>query len=705
MVVFNTAGYYGAMEPRTHPFEEPLVDKEANIEAPIHPIKEIGGSVTEGSRFGSLIQTSQGAIRQGVGTLELATIQGGQEPGGAESYGKEAREAIREQARASGTELVSIHSPTNVGNLSGFHPQQGFVDELRHTGVDEVKKAINFSAETAGGGAVVVHTAEFQRPMSEQKWAQNPDGTYKFLHYEEEPGRANTYLVDDRTGKVIQEVRKSQIIREPVYLTAKDLKDRGTQITGTRQDGSPVRDTDWVTEEGRYINPIEPDDLFKRVPLWNQKETRFHTRKLGWNEIVERTNWYNQQNDTNYSPEEMAYRIQMETQMLQYRGSSLYHGQRYDEYRRSLNALEKSMKYYQKLEENTPPEEMWKLLRQDREVSRYVEGGEFSPVKYKKPTEMLEHAIWDVKKNMLYIHEASSAADAQADTIKDTIDHVKTVEKYALEQSTKSYAELGIMAMQETETNPYAKKDIFIAPENLFPEMGFGSHPEELIELVKKSRDKMVNYLTKEKIADPHGRRDKDGNLYMITNPYYNPRISEEQARKEAEAHIKSTLDTQHLGMWRKHFVSRPNESKAETDRRFNKWYMEQIKKMEKEKIIGHIHLVDSLGGGHHHLPVGQGGLPLVDAVSYLKKKGYDGTIISEAHEENARFGAARQLTETWKAFGSPVYGMSAPVPFGPTSWPEMYHGYFGRTVPPMFIYGTYAPSNDWRLWSEVPME
>ena len=109
------------------------------------------------------------------------------------------------------------------------------------------------------------------------------------------------------------------------------------------------------------------------------------------------------------------------------------------------------------------------------------------------------------------------------------------------------------------------------------------------------------------------------------------------------------------------------------------------------------------MGAGHHHLPAGQGMLPVKDAIEYLKKMGYTGTIITEGHEENARFGADRQFTQMWRHFGSPVYS-SFFAPSGP-AWPQVHHAYFGYTQPPMFIYGAYSPSNEWKLWSEVPME
>ena len=97
-------------------------------------VKELGMSVTEGSRFGSLVQTTSQAIRLGVGKIELATIQGGSEPGGAEGYGHEARLALRELAKANTVSYTSFHTPANtVGNLSGYNYQErGFNDEYRH---------------------------------------------------------------------------------------------------------------------------------------------------------------------------------------------------------------------------------------------------------------------------------------------------------------------------------------------------------------------------------------------------------------------------------------------------------------------------------------------------------------------------------------------------------------------------------------------
>ena len=166
----NPAGYFGDMN-----------GPAPEIESPVK-ISELGQSVPEGQRFGNFIQTSQSAIRKGAGTLELSTgMGGGQENVGAEAYGVEAREALRDLARVNQVKIVSVHSPANIGNMSGYNPQErSFSDEYRKVEMDEIKKAIEFAADTAGKGAIVVHTGEFQRDISNQPWAKDENGNYKF---------------------------------------------------------------------------------------------------------------------------------------------------------------------------------------------------------------------------------------------------------------------------------------------------------------------------------------------------------------------------------------------------------------------------------------------------------------------------------------------------------------------------------------------
>ena len=161
--------------------------------------------------------------------------------------------------------------------------------------------------------------------------------------------------------------------------------------------------------------------------------------------------------------------------------------------------------------------------------------------------------------------------------------------------------------------------------------------------------------------------------------------------------------------MWWKNFQPKSGETVDQREKRFNKWYMKQVDKLADADILGNIHVVDGMGGGHVHLPAGQGMFPVVDAVKHLKKKGFTGNMTSEGHGESA-MGAARQMTETWRAFGSTMgsygFGGGGGGGFGaPQKWTDVSQSYFGSTQSPYFIYGNFAPSNDWSLWSSVPME
>ncbi|MFT4303858.1 MAG: hypothetical protein ACMXYG_04790 [Candidatus Woesearchaeota archaeon] len=705
------------------------------IEGPVLYGSELGQSVTEGSRFGTFLQTVTGAIRGGASKIELQTqMGGGAEAVGAESYGREAKQALKELAKANEVELTSVHAPTQVGNVSGFNPQQGFSDEQRKSSVDEIKKAIDFAADVTGGGTITFHTGEYQRPMSEAPWAilkdkngnpildQHGQKQYQFLGYAEEPGRAVTYMVDDRTGRIMGDVRKSNVIREPVYLTA----DRDYE--GVDVDGKPVKieKGDLITDDGEYIDRANPDHLFKRVAVFDSKRSRFKTEKLTWDEIEERKDSWNKKHpNEQITTEEMAYRIQVETQIMQYRGHSLYHGRMYNEEKKERDAIKTALQFYKELEQKMPKEELWKIMRSDPKTRRYVQP-DLTGYDQRLPSEVLQEALLQAEQSLQYTHEASSSADAQADTLVDTLRHVKPIDQYAQSKSFQSIAEAGIHAWEKTKEgmrDGTVNRNIALTAENIFPEMGYGSHPQELKELILKSRDQMVTLLTAKEIPDPHARlklvKDENGEereeILNVPNPWYRPGVSKEEAKKIAENHIKANLDTQHLGMWGKHFQPIYNkeqgrmETPEETKERFKKWYMNEVKDLAESGIIGELHIVDGMiSGGHVHLPAGEGELPVVDAVQYLRSKGFKGVMISEGHGEES-WGPGRILHKTWENFGVPLFnkgyfsqggGMGAPIRFTDIS-----NSYFQQKQAPYFVFGGYAPGNDWTLWSEVPLE
>ena len=701
-MIFNT-DYVGPMDrdnfsQETADIESPLPtpvvyeSSAPNQEKPLIKIKDIGQTVSEGPQLGSLLDQEVAAIRKGVRTIELQTTPegAGARPGGggSESYGTEQREEIRKLAELNNVNITSVHAPPQIGNLSGF-TQNGFDDSVREQEVTEIKKAVDFAADV-GGGAIVVHTGEYPRPIWDAKWNKK-EGKWKnaFMQYEEEPQKAAKYLVDSKTGRIIKEVAKNINVYEPVYQK---------------------------TQDGRYIdingNPTE--DPFKRVPIFVKPEDvgkemdvgNGHKVKItkdmvndflvvprGWEYFEKEANEWNKRHANNpKTPEEIFVQTRTEAQINDAKGWALYYKQNYDKLLKMREKYNKALDFYTDVYNKTPEEERWRLnLKEEYDAQHLI------PPDIKSPVDYLKEKLKETDERIKQINESATAAEVRAKEAEETLQHVKTLDKYAEEKSALSYAELGVYAMRQSQSKK-AKKPIYIAPEHIFPHMGYGSHPEELIELVQNARKKMTTLLTSKKIPDPSGKTDMYGKPVYIDNPYYKPGVNADEAKKLAEKHIKATLDTQHIGMWYRYFTPKPGETEEQRRKRFQGWYMDMIKKMEKAKIIGNIHLVDGFGYGHTHMPAGQGMFPVKDAIEYLKKKGYSGPINSEGYGE----GSSRIISKPWELFGANIYGVSVPRT---RQWTDVSQSYFNKLESPYFIFGAYAPSNDWTLWSQVPFE
>lgn len=326
----------------------------------------------------------------------------------------------------------------------------------------------------------------------------------------------------------------------------------------------------------------------------------------------------------------------------------------------------------------------------------------FENLKKENPNEFAKHkSEYDVLSGTAEGYaESINSMNIQEKQLQKQITNIKPIAEYALGQSTKSYAEAGIWAMQESQKNEFVQKgkgSVSVGPEIGWPQY-YGSHPKEWVELIKKSREEMINLLTEKRI---------DGN----DNPYYQG-VSKKEAEQYAKQHIKGELDTSHLGMWFQNFkTDRPYDERL---RDFKKWYRDQMdyiaEENKKNDIIGGIQVVDSASGAHGHLPPGQGilGKEIYDYMKILKEKGgYKGELTSEGHEDYM-LGPERILTKAWETFGSPIsMGYAG--------------GYSGGRAGPQFrdirnsqaqiaygttgIFSSYVPSNDFTLWSNVPFE
>lgn len=639
-------------------------------------ISRLGTSIIAGKGQGSFRNSLQAAIRQGTASVEMALQPEGGEPGtAAESYGHEARRELREIAMASGVEINSIHAPSNLGNVSG-RTEQGYSEKARDFTLNEISKSIDFAADVGMGGSIVVHTGEFDRSIDDTRWNDKTDVQFQDFENSKEEGVVS--FVDASSGQV------QQIKRNQEYSFVK-----------RDENFNPILDPKTGTVELEHFSYNELVNMKKERPEeFNQRFNNFDKIFKG----SESNNFAKYLNVAGSEDEALKAILSLHhaESIFSAESSKTFHLDNYNQGKKTIEKIKKAKEFFKSLSEEE---------RKNKSIVETYDYHGLIPPDIQDPVKYLED-LEDKHMSMIKTAESSaSQGTMQEYKIFEAAKNFRTSKEYALEKSTTSLAELGIRAMQRSEDPNFKKtanRDIYIAPENIFPSMGYGAHPDELIEMVEKSRERMIDLLTKKEIEV-----EKNGEKKKEKNPYYMG-FSKEQAAKEAEDHIKATLDFQHLGMWRQHMRRKEGETLEQMEARFQDWYNEQIDKLvkvNKEKnILGNLHVVDGMGSGHTHLPTGEGNNPIKGALLKLIDSGYKGVMNSEAHEYNSMFGAGEQLHRTWTNLGSPIYSVDAPRTRRST-WDQVQNSYFGQTNIPPYSFGSYVPSNDWTLWSQVPLE
>ena len=669
-------------------------------------IKEIGQSVPMGIAAQN-VQGIAAKIRAGAGSLELgfAGVGRGQRnahtPG---QYGKDQRQAIKELAMVNEIDLTT-HAAYGIMGLAGMDQRGNFSKDHRKFAVDEIKRAIDFAADTALGGSVVVHTGEFQRPISEADW--NTDR--KFMQHSEEHKTATVRLVDSRTGEVKSEIRKNQTVARPVWNKFepdnKVFWDSHGGNSYVDSNNNVVNPGDYIDYEGnKIVDPFDPHN--GRVPCYDASTNRFKVYSSKWEDfereadernLVEAKRMgmsleeYKSKYPSDYLyPEEAFLRASMESNEGHSRGWALNYSKDFQKYKDSLVKLRKAKSFYEQVWNNTPEDERWTLKQQARDFAASMSGGMIPP-EFNSPVEILDHAINDAVRTLEQIQQSAVAQEQQALEVSQTRKHILSAEKYALKESHRSYAEAALHAFDLTKQRNL-ERPLMITMENIYPE-SYGAHPDELKSLIINSRKKMVDMLTKPEIdGDP--------------NPNFRPDISRQEAEKAASTHIKATLDIGHMNMWRKYWQNDPKKSISENDGEFKKWF---IKKTEElAPYVGNVHLTDNFGYQDDHLSPGEGNSPVKEVVNALRKGGYKGVLTTEPGADATNdLGDFWGVMKAWRLFGSPVYGAHGPsradAPRG--SWSDIQYSYFGQVQPPYYIFGSYSPSQDWTLWSQVPLE
>ena len=206
MVEFNT-DYWTGMDRK--PIEKiELSPKQVGISMGIgDPWAQLKSAISAGASHVEL-----GFMGVGKGSIQQPT---GVTPG---SISKEKREDIRQMAKINNVTL-STHASAGISGFSGYVRGKGFSEEAASEAVGEVKRAIDFAADTAEGGPVVVHTGEFERSVSEAE----PE---KFEMFKGEAKKAPIALVDKKTGEIVTQLNKDFTI--PIVETVKT--DGGVEV-------------------------------------------------------------------------------------------------------------------------------------------------------------------------------------------------------------------------------------------------------------------------------------------------------------------------------------------------------------------------------------------------------------------------------------------------------------------------------------------
>ncbi len=677
--------YYSRMLTRLDafgPVMNPVNNHEGAITTGLGP-RELGTTINP---FQPQIQALQAKIREGASRLEIGfggVGKGNSQQQTPEAYGRVEREVLRELAVYNEVK-TSTHASFQLAGLAGFG-REGFSKQAQQTVLEEVRKAIDFASEATTGGAVVVHTGEWARPISEAPWAKDynmKDGRPAYLGYGDEDKKAELPVVDARTGQIVGGIRKDQEIYEPKWILAKDYEvESKKKLSGRDLQGKPTtyKPNDFVDLDGNKLNPDKPDEMFRRLPAWDAVNTRFKVEPVTWDTLVARAKEFNESHpNANIRPEVLYAKLQIENQALQQRGASLFHTQRYEAERSRYYSAKDRLAAAERGEISAIPPELIEQAAQAGRVKDETDLKKLLP----DAQRFLKQEMDGHERSMRHTHESSSAADVQAETLLARASKLETMEEYGLKQSGAAIAELAEHARAKTQKmmadvkarggdlSKFSK--IYIAPENVFTEQ-YGSHPDELMNIVKAGRDQFVENMKKKG-------------------------LSESEARKEASEHIKTTIDIGHLNMWRKHLRRFDGEDDAAFDKRFETWTMGKVEEMHKKGMIGHIHLTDNLGYNDEHLSPGQGNAPIRAFVKRLAELGYDDFI-----SEIGSFNSGTILSDTWTYLGAEHYKRGSA--FGSTQFKDLQSRHFGSYAPPMFIYGAYSPSNEFTLWSQVPLE
>jgi sugar phosphate isomerase/epimerase len=620
--------------------------------------KPKGASISEfgtSAKMGDIIDALKSEISVGAKHVELGfTGKGkgslGQMQTTPEMFDKLKREEVRQLAKINGVTL-STHATLGISGIAGMTEQgQGFSERARAENLNELKRTVDFAADTARGGAIVVHTNEFQREVKDKNFVMGT-GKEEVVH-----------LVDTENGKVFG-FKKNDTLHMPKWK--KDDKENFLDSNGKiieKEDNYADRVLIVDKEGNPEWDDIPYEKFAENIKKWNE----YHPKEKEKNPEKEFLFQQHLQKVQSESPRAMQYLEQAK------------------DYQKLYAKMEQDFEAFKELEKSCSKERIMEMI-----IKEYGEHGKKMVAKYHdeniKPSEILKKEAQHIKGEASYLMEGYIGFDRQRKEIYKMYNKVDLIENYGVKKSAETLADAAIYAFQ-IEKQKKIDKPMFIAPENMMAEWGYGSHPDELKNIVQKSREKM-----EELLLARHLVKDK------------------EEAKKVAKEHIKATFDIGHANTWAKYFdAENPNLTPEERKKKFDKWLLDKIKELSDAKVLGHIHLSDNFGYYDEHLAPGMGNAPMEKFMEIIKKDpNYEGKVIVEWGSQPVEQRSESMLGAWAKLASSPIYRVEG---MATQKWNDIENsGYFGRMSSPANIVGNYGSSmgKDWALWSysEAPIE
>jgi len=600
---------------------------------------------------GDVLQGLNANIRKGASTIELGFTGVGKGNLGSgqttpEMFGKDKREAIRQLQKINEVRATT-HASIGISGLSGMQEEQ-FSDRAAESNLNELKRAIDFAADATQGGPVTVHTAEFPRDIGD-KYKEH------FEAYPVEEGETAkeemVTLVDSHTGRLTG-INKGLEIHEPEWEKKENEK-------GELQP---------IDYNGKFISNEET--YARGVPKYD-KDGKIIFKTKTWNNFVDEAKKRSEREGKEFSPaQEFYYQYQL-SQLERSRPFSQSYRREYERIKERLDLLHMKKKEFEfskaesKDKENKKKARLIEFLQENHLLESK---GQAMDILYsdKKAIDLISEEIHKTELEAQSRKDGFIGHEKEIHQIHESRKRIVPTQDFALKRSAKNYARAAMYAY-DREKAKGLKEDLFIAPENFLTESGtYGSHPEELKELVLESRKEMTKML-------------KDRNNFK-----------ESEAREIADNHIKATFDIGHAYTWKKYFKPKDKyETEDQRETRFQKWLMNQVDDLNKKGIIGHIHLSDNFGYGDEHLTPGEGSAPLKEFVKKMQEAGYEGLMIAEPGAQ-AEQEFHEVMTGAWAHLGTtPMYRTSR--------WVDIEDSYLGRTSAPYRIVGAYAPSEEYR--------